>query len=116
MIGDKRLYVIDLSPDALLDDGEPAETPKALSVLTTVTLPTTVNDVSFCGGYLALSANGATKVDLGSVTIYSRYLREKASGLSAKAAAEDAASLGYYGSRAGSLQKLAQFTVGESGY
>jgi hypothetical protein len=113
MIGDNKLYVIDLSPDALLDNGEPADTPKALDVLETVTLPTTVNDVSFCGGYLALSANGVTKVDLGSVTIYSRYLREEASGLSAKASGEDAASWGYYRRHVGSLEKLAQFTVGE---
>lgn len=74
LIGDKQLYVIDMSPAALLDNGQPAATPKLLRVLQTKNLTTTVNDVSFCGSYLAISADGATKTQPGTVTIFNRWV------------------------------------------
>lgn len=83
---------MDLSPESLLESGSAAATPKSLSVLETVTLPTTVNDVVFCGDYLAVAANGATKVLPGSVTLFSRYLRDGGES---------------------SLEQAAQFTVGK---
>lgn len=73
LIGGKDIYVIDLSQKALLEDGEAAATPRDLPRLKNLTQPTTVNDVAFCGDYLAVSANGATKVLPGSVTIFRRY-------------------------------------------
>lgn len=92
LIGGSKLYIIDLYPEALLEAGAPATNPKPLSVLDTATLPTTINDVVFCDSYLA---NGETKVLPGSVTLYSRFLRELGGGAS--------------------LQELAKFTVGEQG-
>lgn len=113
LVGAKTLYVIDLSPDALLNYGVPAKTPKDLPVLHKVTLPATINDVTFCGGYLAIAANGASKTQPGIVTIYGRYLRQHGD-------------LYYYGNAdsnggyyyedlhgPGSLEQLASFTVGE---
>lgn len=92
----------DLSPAALLENGDPASTPKALSVLKTVTYQTVLNDVYFCAtedaGYLAVAANsgpGEAKVQPGSVTIYSRYVRGQESDSD------------------GSLKELAKFTVGK---
>lgn len=72
LIGNKDIYVIDLSPEKLLDDGVAASPPRDLQLLKTLTQPTTVNDVAFCGDYLAVTANGATKVLPGSVTIFRR--------------------------------------------
>jgi hypothetical protein len=93
LIGGTKLYIIDLSPEALLVAGSPATEPKPLSAIANITLPTTINDVAFCGGYLAVAANGATKVLPGSVTLYSRYLRKPGSDAS--------------------LEELAKFTVGK---
>lgn len=110
LIGNRTLYVVDLSASALLISGsEPAQTPKALSVLTTVDLSTTLNDVIFCAaaggdGYLAVAANGETKVEAGSVTVYSRYLR----GQQPEAARNS-------DSTPSSLQELARFSVFELG-
>lgn len=113
LTGGKTLYVIDLSPDVLLNYGVPAKTPKDLPVLHQVTLPTAINDVAFCGGYLAIVANGAIKTEPGTVTIHGRYLRQHGD-------------LYYYGNDdanggytyedlhgPGSLEQLASFTVGE---
>jgi hypothetical protein len=104
LIGNRTLYVVDLSPSALLDSGSrPSPTPKAQSVLTSLDLSTTVNDVIFCAtaggnGYLAVAADGETKVEAGSVTVYSRYLRQQQ---------PEAAS------SPPSLQELVRFSVGE---
>jgi hypothetical protein len=107
LIGDTKLHIIDLSPETLLDNGSPADTPRALDVLATFELGVTVNDVAFCGGLLALSTNGldigniSGKVLPGSVTILNNYIRES------EMQEEDDAQA------AGSLEILAQFTVGE---
>jgi hypothetical protein len=74
LIGGKDIYVIDLSPEKLLDDGVAASTPRNLDQLKKLPQPTTVNDVAFCGDYLAVSANGATKVLPGSVLIFRRWV------------------------------------------
>lgn len=101
LVGGSTLYVVDMSQESLQPDDTQGPA-RALSVLQTLTLPTTVNDLSFCanrqGGYLAVSANGGplanaedAKVLPGSVTLFGRYLR--AGGPA-------------------SLQQLAQFIVG----
>lgn len=90
LIGNKVLYVVDLSPAALLNNGAPASPPKNVSLLANLTLPTTLTDVQFCGGYLAVTAEGPTKVLPGSVTIFNRFRR----------------------SGPGSLEQLTQLTVG----
>lgn len=117
LIGDTKLYIIDLSPKALLDHhGHPFNLPRPLIVLQTVELPNTVNDVSFCGGYLALSANGPTKVLPGSVTIYSRYLRQQQHRRHHYDGHDDELHTAYgesEGDHAGSLELLTNFTVGE---
>jgi hypothetical protein len=73
-----------------------------MSILKTITFPTILNDVYFCStedaGYLAVAANagpGGAKVQPGSVTIFSRYVRGLESDVE-------------------SLKELAKFTVGES--
>jgi hypothetical protein len=105
LIGDTKLYIVDLSPVALLDNGSPASTPRPLSVLQTLELNLTVNDVAFCGGLLAISTNAADtantsgKVLPGGVTILNNYRRESEMQIVARGA--------------GSLEVLAQFTVGE---
>lgn len=92
LIGGSQLYLIDLSPVALLEAGSPAQEPKSLSVLETFTLDSTINDVAVCGDLLAVALNGPTKVLPGSVTLFSRFLRA---------------------SQGPGLEQLAQFTVGE---
>lgn len=109
LISDTKLYVIDLSPEALLEGGAPATTPRELPVLRTVTLPTTATDVAFCGGYIAVSAEGSSKVLPGSVAIFSRYLRQQPSSSEGRSAGTGT---GAARSPGGSLEQLTQLTVG----
>jgi hypothetical protein len=95
LVGGKSLFVVNMEPAALLDNGSPAAEPKNLATLQTMTFPTIVNDVTFCGRFLAVSNNGNTKVDNGTVTIYQRYLRTPPS------------------SGPSSLEKVETFPVGE---
>lgn len=110
LISDTKLYVIDLSPEALLEGGAPATTPRELPVLRTVTLPTTATDVAFCGGYIAVSAEGSSKVLPGSVAIFSRYLRQQPSSSEGRSAGTGT---GAARSPGGSLEQLTQLTVGK---
>lgn len=95
LVGGKNLYVVGL--DTLVTNGTLTATPKDLPLLQTMPLPTTLTDVAFCGGYLAISAEGATKVSPGIVMIFNRY---GDSILGNKVWAT-------------SLEQLANFTVGE---
>jgi hypothetical protein len=104
LIGNLTLYVVDLSITALLDNNSPANPPRTLTLRQSLTRPTTLNDVAFCDGYLAVASNGeGGKVQPGSVTIFGRYARSRGEHGSSDEAAE----------AAGSLQELARFTVGE---
>lgn len=109
LIGNLTLYVVDLSPTALLDgNNSPANPPRALTLRQSLTRPTTLNDVAFCDGYLdlAIASNGeGGKVRPGSVTIFGRYVRSRGQQGGGKSAADSA----------GSLRELARFTVGEGG-
>lgn len=82
-VGDDKLFVVDLSPAALALESAPANPGEGttLPVLQTVPLGRAVNDVATCGRLLALSVNGPTKVDPGSVRIHRRYEREGADSL-----------------------------------
>lgn len=94
LIGNTELYVLDVSSDAM---DVYASSPKVLPVLLTKDLPTPVTDVYFCGDLLAVSAEGATKVQPGQVLIFTRYQRSGTPGVNP----------------VDSLKLLANFTVGE---
>jgi hypothetical protein len=71
VIGGNSLAVIGLPQAVLLGGSGPAGTP--LSILKTVDLGRAVNDVVFCGDWLALALNGAAKTDPGTVQLHRRY-------------------------------------------
>lgn len=97
LIGDRIIYVLDLSPTRL--PIKTTETPlgaistgAALPVITTKELPATITDVQFCDKYVAVSAENVNGKTLpGQVLIYSRFLRSGGPD---------------------SFQQLASFTVG----
>lgn len=71
MIGNTQLYIIDVSAALLLGGAGVAQLP----TLKAVDLGAPVNDVYFCGGYVAVAVNGASKNLPGFVAIYGRFVR-----------------------------------------
>jgi hypothetical protein len=92
LVGGQQLYVVDLAPEKLFVNGILPTSARTLNVTQKVELANVVNDVVFCGHFLAISTEAVPKTNPGTVTIYNRYLR--AGG-------------------ANSLKKLAEFPVGK---